>query len=33
MFPVLEIRPVQLLFQQLDSFVQGGAGQDEEVGA
>jgi len=35
MFPVLEIRPVQLLFQQLDSFVQGGAGasQDEEAGA
>ena len=33
MFPVLEIRPVQLLFQHLDSFVHGGAGQDEEVGA
>jgi GGDEF domain-containing protein len=33
MFPVLEIRPVQLLFQQLDSFVHGGAGSDDDVGA
>jgi GGDEF domain-containing protein len=31
MFPVLEIRPVQLLFQQLDAFVHGDAGQDEDL--
>lgn len=31
MFPVLEIRPIQSLFQQLDGFVQGGAGRDEDL--
>jgi len=28
MFPVADFRPVQLLFAQFDSFVQGGSGRN-----
>jgi GGDEF domain-containing protein len=31
MFPVLEVRPVQLLFQQLDSFVHNNSGEDDDA--